>query len=76
VTFLVEVVLIEEWMDGNFLRTTHTPEPQYGAFSSSKWEVRTLYPVILPTADLLSIGIANNFHRRAMGAQSIGHNHF
>jgi hypothetical protein len=64
-------------MNGNkFLQTSHLPKAEHRPFSSSKWQVRILSPVVLPAARLLLGRIANDLHRCAIGTKFIRHDHF
>jgi hypothetical protein len=65
--FLVEMV-VHRCVDGDeFLQGSHPPEAKDSPLSSSKWLVEILCPVVLPAAGFLSLGIANDLHRRAVG---------
>ena len=67
--FLIEEV-VDGRMDGcEFLQTSHLPETEHGPFSSSKWEMRILCPIVEPAACLLSTGVANDLHGSAIGSQ-------
>jgi hypothetical protein len=57
---------------GEFLECFHPPKSEHGPLSSSERQVRVLDPVVLPAADLLSVGHAKILHGRAVGAQAIG----
>jgi hypothetical protein len=60
-------MIVDKRMNGDeFLQTSHTPETEHRSLSSSKREVRILCPVILPTAYLLFINVADHLHRRTI----------
>jgi hypothetical protein len=48
VAFLVEVVVDRAVNRGEFLQTSHAPEPEHRPFSSSEWLVRILDAVVQP----------------------------
>jgi hypothetical protein len=58
-----------------FLQTSHSPEPEHSSFPSSKRLVGIFRPVVQPATRLLSVGIANGFHRSDIGTQFICHNY-
>ena len=60
---------------GEFLQTSHAAEPLHGPFSSSKWQVRILRPIVQPAARFLLVCIADVLHRRAVGSEFVGHQH-
>jgi len=48
VAFLIEVV-VDGGVDGSeFLQASHLPEAQHRTFSSSKWQVGILRPIVQP----------------------------
>ena len=70
---LVEMVA-DEGMDGDeFLQSSHAMEPLHGPFSSSKWQVRILRPIVQPAARFLLVGIADILHCRAVGSKFVGY---
>jgi len=53
----------------NGVQTSHSSEAQHGTFSSAKWQVGILGPLVQPAAGFLSGNIANDLHRSTVGAQ-------
>lgn len=56
---------------GEFLEARHPPEPQHRPLSSSEWKVAVFSPIIDVATDLLSVLVANLFHRSAVGPQPV-----
>jgi hypothetical protein len=43
----------------DFLHLLHASKPLHRPFSSSRWVIQILRPIVEPTADLLAIGVAD-----------------
>ena len=70
---LLPKVIVHGSMDrAELLEGLHPAEALHDPLASSKGQVAVLGPVVLPAADLLSIGHAEILHGRAVGAQAIG----
>ena len=69
--FLVEVVGDVGMDRCEFLQGLHSPEPEHRPFSSSKWQMAILHPVVGMSTDLLLVAIAELGHRRAVGFQPV-----
>src|SRR6056297_2243372 len=71
--FLIEVVRDRSVDGGEFLKTSHPPEPEHRPLPSSERQMRILCPVVQPATRLLPICHTKVLHGRAVGAQLIRH---
>jgi len=69
-TFLIKMVENGCLDRDGFLQTSQSAKAQHGTFSSSKWQVGILAPVVQPSAPFLFGSIAENLHCGAIGAPS------
>jgi hypothetical protein len=74
--FLIEMVVDGRMNCGELLQTSHLPEAEHRTFSSSKWQVRILGPIVQPAAGLLPTTVPDNFHRGTIRSQFVRHYHF
>jgi hypothetical protein len=72
----VEQVVDRGVNGGEFLQTSHPPEPQYRPLPSSEGLVKILRPVVGRTGGLLSITDAEVPKRSTIGPQAVGHDRF
>ena len=72
-SFLVEMVVDRAVNRGEFLQTSHAPEPEHRLLSSSKWLVGILGSVVFPTTNDAALMIAESLHRRSIRGKAIGH---
>ncbi len=75
-SFLVEVIVDRAVNRGEFLQTSHAPEPEHCPFSSSKRLVRILGAVVQPAAKLALVDGANFLQGRAIRCQTIRDDRF
>ena len=71
--FLIEVVVNRAMQCSELLQTSHSPKPKHRPFSSSKWLVRILGPVVQPPADLPFVYGIQGFQCCAIKSQPIRH---
>ena len=71
-------VLIEMVMNGSvdsdeFLQGSHAPEADHCPFSSSRWLMCILGPIVEPAASFLFVSAADDLHRRTVRSQLVDH---
>jgi hypothetical protein len=54
------------------LQCPRTPKELHGSFSSSKWLVRILRAIVEPTANFVTVGVSDLFHRCGIRAKPVG----
>jgi hypothetical protein len=54
------------------LQCLRTWKELHGSFSSSKWLVRILRAIVEATANFVTVGVADLFHRRGIQAKPVG----
>ena len=62
----IEMVVYRGKHRSEYLQGLDVPEPRHRTLSSSNGLMRVFGPIVEPTTALLSRGVADHFHRRAV----------
>jgi hypothetical protein len=70
--FVVEMVVDGDVDGSELLECLHSAKPQHRPLSSSERQVAVLHPVVLPSAHLAAVEIAQLAHRGRVGSEPVG----
>jgi hypothetical protein len=71
--FLIEVIVHLSVDRAELLQRLPTSESLHRSFSSPKWLMRILRPIVAAMANLVAVADADLPHRTGMGQESVGH---
>lgn len=72
--FLAKVVVDRRMNDNEFLQAPHLSKAT-SIFSSPKWQVRILYPIVDQSPGFLLPNVSDDRHRRTLKSQFVRHNY-